>query len=176
MPGMSNKHLVIIGTAHEFQLDDDTKNPWTKEFRAMLLNVMKSESDPVEIILEEWADWRGTSIGKNLESDNLKWHKINPPTTSEYKTDNAGRIGHYGPDAPCAYLSLPQHPFEPHELRESYMVNSVIDAMGTRSNGLIIVGMAHIHSLMAKLRAAGFEVIAGTWLQLCDKGQKIMQE
>jgi hypothetical protein len=55
------------------------------------------------------------------------------------------------------------------------MVSSITEAMQTRSKGLVIVGMNHIHSLMGKLRDAGFEVIAGNWLQICDKGQKIMQ-
>lgn len=172
MLGMPDKHLVMIGTAHEFQGVNESKNPWKKEFKEMLLSVIETYQQ--EIILEEWSDNGGISVGQSLEKGELKWCKINPPPTPEYCTE-AARIGRRpGPDVPF-YLSLRQYPFEAHERRESYMVKSIIEAMETRSKGLIIVGMNHIHSLMGKLRAAGFEVIAGNWLQTCDKGRKIMQ-
>jgi hypothetical protein len=147
----------MIGMAHEFQLNDETRNPWMKEFRDLLLNVMKAY--PMEIILEEWSNKRGISIGKSLESGTLEWRKISPPPTPEYCTEDH-RIGQYGPEVPEVYLSLRQYSFEQEENRESYMVSSITEAMQTRSKGLVIVGMNHIHSLMGKLRDAGFEVIA----------------
>jgi hypothetical protein len=161
----------MIGTAHEFQRDE-TLNHWREEFREMLRSVLAAH--PTEIILEEWSQNLGQSIGQNLESADLKWHKISPAPTPEYRTE-APRIGREpGPNVPF-YLSLTQYPFEPHERRESYMVQSITEAMEKRSGGLVIVGMNHVHSLMRKLREAGFEVIAGNWLQTCDKGQKIVQ-
>lgn len=167
----TNKRLVLIGTAHEFQRDS-VANPWREEFAEMLRNLIEIYS--TQIILEEWGTSRGTSVGKRFESNTLEWRSIQPPQAHVFSTE-APRIGPSpGPEVPF-HLSLTQYPFEPHESREIYMASGITHAMEAYSQAVVILGIAHIHSMMGKLRVEGFTVIAGHWLQACDKGQKIMQ-
>jgi len=171
MDDTASKHLVLIGTAHELQ-KDDVANPWREEFAELLSGLIDIYS--AQIILEEWGESLGTSVGKRFESSTLEWRSIQPAQAAVFSTE-APRIGPSpGPDVPFR-LSLRQYPFEPHERREVYMVGCIIQAMQAHSHAVVILGIAHLHSMMSKLRAERLTVIAGHWLQACDKGQKIMQ-
>jgi len=44
------------------------------------------------------------------------------------------------------------------------MITRVETEMANYASGLFIIGVAHMHSLFAKLPAAGFDVTAYTWL------------
>jgi len=65
------------------------------------------------------------------------------------------------PDAP----SLSEYgPFENQEAREDGMAKNVQSAMEKYQTGLFLLGLAHLHSMIGKLRALGFKVTAFSWL------------
>ena len=115
----------------------------------------------IQIILEEWNDDRGTSIASTLADKRLQWSSVGTPNTPEY--DTSGYIN-FEPLRPV--LTLPKYPFETQEKREQFMVQRIKECMSRHERGLFVVGMDHLHSTMAKLRSAGFDVDAGSWLPI----------
>jgi hypothetical protein len=163
----------MICTAHEFQ-DSSTSNPWRGEFREMLSSVLANYK--IQILLEEWSAKRGTAIGETLATEEIKWRNVATPTGApEYDTYAAPINFEPDPNRP-SHLSFRQYPFEVQERREQFMLERIVDYMSAYERGLLIVGMNHLHSLTAKLRTHGFEVTCGNWLQICDKGTKVMQK
>lgn len=152
------KQILIIGTAHEFQAVD---NPREKEFGEMLRSVVNNYK--IQIILEEWNDNRGTAIGSTLTNALLQWRNVGTPRTPEY--DTSGYIN-FDPLRPA--LTLPEYRFAIQEKREQFMVQRIEECMAEQERGLFIVGMNHLHSVMAKLQSVGFEVAAGNWLRIPD--------
>jgi hypothetical protein len=67
----------------------------------------------------------------------------------------------WSPDAP----PLSEYgPFENQEAREDRMAKNVQSAMEKYQTGLFLLGLAHLHSMIGKLRALGFKVTAFSWL------------
>jgi hypothetical protein len=56
-------------------------------------------------------------------------------------------------------------PLDVHELRERYMVDRIKESMEPFNVGLFIVGLAHLHSTLSKLKTAGFEVRGYSWVE-----------
>jgi hypothetical protein len=55
-------------------------------------------------------------------------------------------------------------PFENQEARENRMAKNIGAEMENYETGLFIVGLAHLHSIVGKLRTSGFKVTAFSWL------------
>lgn len=154
------KSILIVGTVHEFQ-ESGSQNPWEQQFREMLGSVLKNYE--IQIILEEWNDNRGISIASTLASDKLHWRNVGTPNAPEYDTSKAWFVN-FNPDHPT-HLMFRVYPFETQERREQFMVERITECMSSYENGLFVVGMNHLHSGIAKLLRAGFEVTAGNWLE-----------
>jgi hypothetical protein len=56
-------------------------------------------------------------------------------------------------------------PLDVHELRERYMLDRIKGSMESFNAGLFIVGLAHLHSMLSKLKSAGFEVRGYSWME-----------
>ena len=56
-------------------------------------------------------------------------------------------------------------PLDVHELRERYMVDRIKEYMEPFNVGLFIVGLAHLHSTLSKLKTASFEVRGYSWVE-----------
>jgi hypothetical protein len=122
----------------------------------------------IQIILEEWSDTAGDAIGHTLETEQLYWRDVGTPDKPEYKSFVGFINNNYDPEQP-KYTYFREYAFEIHEKREQFMLGKIMEYMTDRERGLLILGMAHIHSMMDKLRKAGFKVSGGTWLQMSDK-------
>lgn len=131
------------------------------------LEYLKSKFN-IEGIVEEWSDKKDSCAKHFALKTSLHWANVGTPDEPQFQT-YSGLIhypGHNGtlphdPDAP----SLDEYgPFENQEKRENWMVRRVEVEMANYTSGLFIIGIAHMHSLVAKLRAAGFHVTAYTWL------------
>jgi hypothetical protein len=55
-------------------------------------------------------------------------------------------------------------PLDVQELRESYMVDRIRVFMEPYKIGLFIVGLAHLHSILSKLKTVGFDVRGYSWI------------
>jgi hypothetical protein len=165
------KNILMIGTVHEFQ-EDDQRNSWRSEFREMLSSVVANYR--IEIILEEWSAKRGKAIGETLATEDLKWHSVATPSDAPEYSTYAPRINFEPDPSRPGYLSLPQYPFEIQEKREQFMVERTMEYISTYERGLLIVGMNHLHSLTAKLRARQCDVTCGIWSQFCGRGTEVI--
>ena len=157
----ATKSILMIGTAHDFQV---IGNPWEKLFREMLASVVNTYE--IQIILEEWNDNRGTAIGNTLATAQLRWENVGTQDMAEYDTSKAGYIN-FDPWR-AVHLMFREYPYEVQEKREQFMVKRIVELMAGYERGLFVVGMDHLHSCMTKLRLAGFDVKGGNWLRIPD--------
>jgi hypothetical protein len=156
---LTAKSVLMIGTAHDFQT---VGNPCEKQFYEMLASVVSNYK--IQIILEEWNDSRGTAIGKTLMTPQLRWENVGTQDFPEYDTSTAKWIN-FDPYQPV-HLMLRDYPYEVQEKREEFMVERIKELMIDYERGLFVVGMAHLHSMMTKLRMAGFDIESGNWLRI----------
>lgn len=122
----------------------------------------------IQIVLEEWDDSQGVSIASTLKSDKLGWENVGTQGIAEYDTRKSGYIN-FVVGAP-QHTRFPEYIFDIHERREIFMVKQVEKFMAPWDRGAFVVGMNHLHSIMSKLRAAGFEVRGGNWLRIGVRG------
>jgi hypothetical protein len=160
---MKPKKIVMLDTIHQHQ-QSGSAGCANLEAR---LEYLRSKFN-AEAIVEEWSDKKESCAKIFAKQKDLHWANVGTPDEPQFKT-YWGLIyypGHNGtlphdPDAP----PLDEYgPFENQEKRENWMVNKVEAEMADYASGLFVIGVAHMHSLFAKLRAAGFDVTAYTWL------------
>ncbi len=144
---MTQKRLILFGTRH-WKI---TNIPC--EIRDSLeLLIRKFQPD---IALEEWSTTQTEKSGLAdvCGSMNLPWDSIGTPPEPRYKTcdysdaadfPNGANVTQYGP--------LPTQ-----EMREEAMCGNIVHAMSSRNVALVVVGLAHLHSMLAKL-SKDFEV------------------
>lgn len=157
------KKIAMLATIHQHQQSGSTGCA-NLEAR---LEYLRSKFN-IGAIVEEWSDKKESCAKHFALQKSLHWANVGTPDEPQFQT-YWGLIhypGHNGtlphdPDAP----SLDEYgPFENQEKREDWMVHRVEAEMANYASGLFIIGVAHMHSLFAKLRAAGFDVTAYTWL------------
>jgi hypothetical protein len=160
---MTPKKLVMLATVHQHQ---QSGSAVCANLEARL-EYLRSNFN-IEAIVEEWSDQKESCAKGFAKQKALHWANVGTPDEPQFKT-YWGLIyypGHNGtlphdPDAP----SLDEYgPFENQEKRENWMVDRVEAEMADYVSGLFVIGVAHMHSLFAKLRAVGFDVTAYTWL------------
>lgn len=160
---LSMKRVAAFGTAHGLQEKGDSRNP---ELQSRLSYLIRQFA--ATIIMEEWATDRPSSLASTLANDHIAYTNVGTPPEEQFRTFANAPInypGHDGTLGPCE--DAPQFyeygPLDKQENREARMVQNIQDAMKDHRVGLFIVGLAHLHSISAKLRAAGFNVAAYTW-------------
>jgi hypothetical protein len=124
-----------------------------------------------EIILEEWSKNQSPSFAADYANKlHLKWQDIGTSKEEQFSTytNPINHPGHDGtldsdPDAP----ELSEYgPYERQENREKQMLKNIQEKMGNHEVGLLIVGIAHLHSLFGKLESNGFKTTAYNWLTI----------
>jgi hypothetical protein len=156
---LSAKRVVVFGTTHGLQEQGDSQN---SEFQSRLYYLIRQFA--ATVIMEEWASDRPPSFASSLANDRAAYRGVGTPPEEQFRTFANAPInypGHNGKLGPCE--DAPQFyeygPLDKQENRERRMVQNIRDAM----KELFIVGLAHLHSISAKLKEAGFNVAAYTW-------------
>jgi hypothetical protein len=153
----------MLATVHQYQMAGNKDNS-ALETR---LEYLRSNFS-VQTVMEEWSEKQGESRAKTFATNlGLHWANVGTPDEAPFKT-YVGLIHHPGHNGTLEYdanaPSLDEYgPFESQEARENSMVKKVQIEMQNYQNGLLIVGVAHLHSLFAKLRASGFRVTGYSW-------------
>jgi hypothetical protein len=160
---LSSTRIVLLGTSHGIQKNGD---PLNTELQARLSYLIRRFA--ATIIVEEWAHDCPPSFASTLASDRVAYKNVSPRPEEQYRTFCNAPINHpahNGTLGPCE--DAPQFyeygPLDKQENREKKMVTNVQEAMKDHRVGIFVVGLAHVHSISAKLREAGFNVAAYTW-------------
>lgn len=165
------KSVVMLASAHEYQVLGNDRNPGLEK----RLTYLRSKFS-ADIVMEEWseAQWESFARGYAAKSG-LDWANVGTPDEPKYRTYvYCGCIKHpsydgtlkshrpaYDRDAPWMNE---YGPFENQEAREVRMAANVQAEMANHTSGLLILGTAHLHSVLSKLRSLGFNVAAFYWL------------
>jgi hypothetical protein len=155
----TSKLIVALATYHEFQHIGHKLNG---RFQGAI-ELIQSEHDP-QVILEEWRPRPDeASFASTLQTPTLKWENVGTPDEPQFKT-SVECLNYYPPTYDPTRPSLREYgPLQTQELRENYMVERIRRAMEPHKVGLFIVGLAHLHSILVKIEAAGFEVRGYSW-------------
>jgi len=157
------KTVVILATFHEWQTLGHNRNSALEKRLAYLISKFG-----VQTLMEEWSEKHESFAETFATKAGVHWVDVGTPPEPQFRTYH-GPInypGHdgtlpYDPDAP----SLNEYgPFESQEARENQIAKNIKAEMEGYETGIFIVGVAHLHSLFAKLRFNGFRVIAYSWL------------
>jgi hypothetical protein len=138
---MPKKNLTIFGTRHwkKSKMPIEIKNA---------LELIIADVQP-DVILEEWSLTQPEASGAATVSGALgiPWRSIGTTDDAEFATfgnhraldfPSSANIGEYGP-------------FDVQEKRERVMRDNIVREMAASQNGVLVVGLAHLHSLSMKL-------------------------
>jgi hypothetical protein len=118
--------------------------------------VLISKFEP-DVALEEWSTTQveKSGLAAVCGSMTLPWETIGTPPEPKFKT-----CGHTeAADFPTSANVIQYGPLPTQEMREEAMCENIVLAMASRNVGLVVVGLAHLHSMLAKL-SRDFEVKA----------------
>jgi hypothetical protein len=144
---MSHKQLILFGTRHW------TTSNIPREIRESL-KVLIEKFEP-DVALEEWSSTQTEKSGLAdvCDSMTLPWETIGTPPKPIFKTCDHTEAA----DFPTSANVIRYGPFPTQEMREEVMCQNVVCAMSSRNAALVVVGVAHLHSMLAKL-SKNFEV------------------
>lgn len=158
---MSPKEIIALGTYHDVQLDG---HPLNSKLAGVISLICEHYS--VQVILEEWSHIpEEVSFASTLAKANLPWRNVGTPNEAHFVTTVGGLNCHpptYDPRKPVLY-EYP--PLNVQELRENYMVERARALMESYQTGLFIMGLAHLHSMLAKFKSIGFDVRGYSWIE-----------
>jgi hypothetical protein len=156
---MTSKQIIELGTYHEAQYKGHPLN-------AKLAGVISliDESYAVQIILEEWSYGPEVSFASALATAKLEWRNVGTPDEPHFLAPISGLNCHPPTHDPTKPMLAEYPPLIAQELRENYMVERIRVCMELHKIGLFIVGLAHLHSMLSKLKAIGFGVRGYSWI------------
>jgi hypothetical protein len=133
--------LVLFGTRHY----DERQFPL--EIRAALELIIDTFSP--KTVLEEWSGSRPfrSGVATLCQAKNVPWKSIGTPTTAEFETYNHT----YALDFPPTANVARHGPIPIQERREDTMRQNIIREMSTFDVGVLVIGLAHLHSMSNKL-------------------------
>jgi hypothetical protein len=157
------KIIVMLATVHQYQKVGNVRSLDLEK----RLDYLKSQFG-AQIVMEEWAENQGESVAKAFATKKgLQWANVGAPEEPQYRT-YTGPINYPGHDGTLTDENAPgmyeYGPFDNQEARENRMAKNIGAHMENYETGLFIVGLAHLHSILAKLRPLGFTVTAFFWL------------
>jgi hypothetical protein len=157
---MALKQITVLGTYHQVQR---CGHPLNAKF-ASVISLIR-EHHPVQVILEEWLAAK-QSFASTLATSQLQWANVGSPEDDPaFETYSRGLNCHPPTHEPSKPMLQEYGPVDVQELREHYMVVRISAEMQQYSAGLFIVGLAHLHSMLVKLEAAGFDVHGYSWIE-----------
>ena len=153
------KTIIMLATVHECQIPE--AEPSSELEKA--LEYFKPKLG-FQIVMEEWTEKLGESVAAKWAANlGIPWANVGTPDEPQFRTIS-GKVKHPGHNGtlkwdPHAPRIDEYGPFEAQEARESWMVSKVRAEMEPYQAGIFILGVAHMHSLFAKLRASGLKVV-----------------
>lgn len=148
---MDRKRLILFGTRH-----------WRKSdippvIRAAFESLIRKFHP--DVALEEWSITQTEKSGlADLCDSVLPWESIGTPPEPEFKTYDRNDAA----DFPTA--EVPRYgPLAIQEMREKVMCENILQAMSSRNVAVVVLGLAHLHSMMMKL-SKDFEVRGYSYL------------
>ena len=158
------KKIVVLATTHECQINGNSLN---SEFEKRLEYLKLKFA--AQTIMEEWSTKNNKSFADQFAADrSLHWTNVGTPNEKRFKTfygpiNFPGHEGTFSPDWDAPTMNE-YGPIKNQENREQWMVKKIKTEMQTFEQGILILGLAHLHSLCAKLFSCGFEVHAYSWI------------
>jgi hypothetical protein len=161
---LGTKRLVVLGTMHNLQLVGHHQNA---EFLERLLFLIEKFS--VTAIMEEWTEDQPPSVASQLAGGPVRYKDVGTPHESAFRTYQFHPINHPAHDGILGSCfdapSMSEYgPIDRQQNREQRMVTNIRGEMEGHRAGIFIVGLAHLHSMSTKLKEAGFNVSAYSWL------------
>jgi hypothetical protein len=152
--------IVILGTQHACQENGNIHNPKLQ----VRLDFLREQFDAT-IVMEEWSENRKPSFASTLS---VPYSNIGTTSEGKYSTypSDIRYPGYRGSldDAPSHPEMAEYGPLEHQGNRERAMVANIRRSMEPHKVGILILGLAHLQSMAEKLRDAGYNVAAFTWL------------
>jgi hypothetical protein len=157
---MPLKQIIALGTYHEVQHSGHMLNA---KFAGVISLIR--ESYGAQIILEEWLYSEEHSFASTLSTPDLEWKNVGTSNETRFETFTGGLNCHPPTYDPAKPILQPEYgPLAAQERRESYMVDRIGIFMEPYHAGLFIVGIAHLHSILCKLKVAGFDARGYCWI------------
>jgi hypothetical protein len=164
------ENVVMLSTTHHRQMSaNDASSELGKCLDYLRLTFKEQKAVDVQIVMEEWHENLGETVVKEFATKSgLQWANVGTPDEAQFRT-YTGPIcfpGHNGTlqpdeDAPGMYE---YGPFENQETREKRMVQNVGAEMENYKSRILVLGLAHMHSVFEKLQASGFKVYGYSYL------------
>jgi hypothetical protein len=154
------KTIVILGTSH--LADQPSVNQRVADLGRCLGHLSCKFS--AQVVLEEWSSNRGKSAAESFaEKSRLRWVNVGTPDDSKYRTYTGpinfpGHDGTLQPPDQGAPRMDEYGPIENQEARQELIAKNVGAQMENYETCLLVLGLAHLHSLFVKLQSMGFKV------------------
>jgi hypothetical protein len=162
---LSAKRLVILATSHNIQ---DNGHHLNSEFEQRLAFLIRMFAPT--LLVEEWAEDRPPSFASVLAKRlGLEYTNIGTPKEEQFRTFCNAPINYPGHDGSLGRCSgAPQFyeygPLDTQENRELRMMHNIENEMKNHAVSLLVLGLAHLHSMSSKIRQANFNVAAYSWI------------
>jgi hypothetical protein len=149
---MAATQIIVLGVYHSLQSIGHPSNHRLRQSIEMV-----RQRFPIEIILEKWTDTEPSFIA--TIDPKLPCKNIGTPNEPQYATNVYGI--NWEPNDPFGHDSskpilLEYGPPSKQELREKFMVDRTVEEMQPYSSGLLVLGLAHLSSIMDRLRKVDF--------------------
>ena len=160
------KRLVILATAHEFQL---VGHPLNRDLGTRVEYLCQAFN--TQLVMEEWTEKKESFLQSFIRARApLVWENVGTPDTEEFSTYHVPPLNHPSHDGTLpadedAPLIAEYGPYRQQENRERQMVENICSEMEQHDSGLFVVGVAHLHSLFTKLKNRDFEVVGYAWMR-----------
>jgi hypothetical protein len=156
---LSLKQVIALGTYHEAQQLGHYMN---HRFGQALKTII--EKYGVRTILEEWWPSPQPSFASTLATPAFEWVNIGTPEEPQSET-TIECLNCHPPSDPTKPILREYGPLAAQELREDHMVQKIRSAMQPFEAGLLIIGLAQLHSMLIRLSRAGFAVRGYSWME-----------
>lgn len=161
---VSRKRVVVLGTIHEYQMAGRPLNSELCSRIEFLIGQFAATT-----ILEEWTENGSQSCVCLNFKDRFEYANVGPPCEGKFSTYVCHPVNHPAHDGILGTCddapSMSEYgPLDHQENREIRMLQNINRAMEKHHVGLFIAGLAHLHSMSTKLKAAKFNVSAYSWL------------
>lgn len=138
---MSQKRLILFGTRHweMSQIPAGIRES---------LRVLRDKFQP-DVALEEWSatHTQKSALADFCDSISVPWENIGTPSEAKFKTFDHTAAADY----PVSINVIQYGPLSVQKNREEAMCENITRAMSSRNVALIVVGVAHLHSMMVSL-------------------------
>jgi hypothetical protein len=157
----THKRVVLLGTEHSCQFAGNSGNADL----GVRLDFLGKQFEST-LLMEEWSEKANPSFASTL---GITYQNVGTGPEQEYQTyPNSIQYPGYIDgtlDHDASHPSMAEYgPLDHQENRERAMVEHVCTAMTGHHVGILLIGLAHLHSMSQKLLAADFNVTAFDWL------------